>query len=110
MSLSLNIIFGQARIILWGGTEPGVRDWLSIHALELEQLEALICIRPLTESAVFPVPGLAKLPQIVIGPRCDAVVTGKKRLTDFIFWETRENGFLHLDIYPDGQMIINGEY
>lgn len=107
MSLSLNIIFGQARIILWGGTESGGREWLSTHALELEQLEALICIRPLTESAVFPVSGLAKLPQIVIGPRCDVVGTGKKNLTDFIFWETRKNGFLHLDIYPDGKMNIN---
>jgi len=110
MSLSLNIIFGQARIILWGGTELGGREWLSTHALELEQLEALICVRPLTKSAVFPVPGLAKLPQIVIGPRCDAVGEGKKRLKDFIFWETRGNGFIHLDIYPDGHMIINGEY
>jgi len=59
MSLSLNIIFGQAGIIFWGGTESGAKEWLSANALELEQLEALICIRPLTEAVVFPATGLA---------------------------------------------------
>ncbi|NIA18855.1 MAG: hypothetical protein GWP07_00220 [Xanthomonadaceae bacterium] len=109
MSLSLKIIFGKSRIILWGGTESGAGDWLSTHTLELDELEALICIRPLTKSSAFSLSDLAIPPQIVVGPRCDFDSTGEERLTDSIFWTTRENGFLHLDMYPDGHMIINNK-
>jgi len=109
MSLSLDIVFGRTRVVLWGGSGTGIRDWLSLHASESEPPAALIYIRPLTKAALIRLSNTGDLPRIIISPRCDAVRKGEERLMDFILWETRKNGFLHLDMYPDGRLIINNE-
>lgn len=108
MSLSLNIAFGRARVMLWGGSGVGVSQWLLTHTSELEQPGELICIRPLTEPVVFPMPGSVP-PLIVVSPRCNAISTERGYLTESVCWETRKDGFLHLDIYPDGNVLINNE-
>lgn len=109
MSLSLKIIFKKARVVIWGGSGSGIRDWLSIQAPERGQLDALICVWPLAAAAAFPASARVKSPQIVVSPRYDAVGIGGEQSKDCIFWETRKDGFLHLDIYPDGHMVMNNQ-
>ena len=110
MSLSLNIIFKKARVVIWGGAESKISDWLSIQAPKRGQLDALICVRPLAAAALFPASALVKSPQIVVAPRYGAVGIGREQHGDCIFWETRKDGFLHLDIFPDGHMVINSTF
>jgi len=105
MSLSLQILFGGSRVLLWGGTEVGLKDWLHRDAGAGKRLDALICVRPLTATALL-FPGPDRRPQLLVSPRV-AEVPKKEREVGCEYWQTREDGFLRLDLYPDGKIMVN---
>jgi len=106
MSLSLQILFGGSRVLLWGGTEAGLKDWLHRDVGTGKRLDALICVRPLTVPTALLFPGPEKPPRIVVSPRADEVAE-KGHGGDCLFWQTRKEGFLRLDLHPDGKMMVN---
>jgi len=107
MSLSLQILFGGSRVLLWGGTGGELKDWLRTNAGR--RLDALICVRPLTRPISLLFPGPDRRPQLLVSPRA-AEVPKKEREVGCEYWQTREDGFLRLDLYPDGKMMVNSHH